>query len=67
MVWKEGSASKSNQGKKRGRGKRKKKKKKKEEEEKLGIKSSNNQELKLEEKREGYAHEQACSQAQSTH
>lgn len=30
-------------------------------------KSNIEQELKLEEKREGGAHEQACSQAQSTH
>lgn len=37
------------------------------EEEKLRIKSNVNQELKLEEKRERGAHEQACSEAQNTH
>lgn len=37
------------------------------EEEKLRIKTDSIQELKLKEKREGDAHEQACSQTQSTH
>lgn len=48
-------------------GKRKKKWWWQRREEMLRIKSNIEQELKLEEKREGGAHEQACSQAQSTH